>query len=291
MPQPSLACAPTISPTSLHVTAEQGRDVTLHCLVQSQPPASVSWSFNHSLITAGSIEERKVGEGGLQSSLTVERVGPRWAGYFTCRAVNTAGAAEGSYRLSVLLLEREEQPPQLLQLQLHYFVLVAAGSLVFFVLTSISLSLGCILLCRRRIKGLQEKEQKLGPEDTYPPLHHPDILSDLAKSRPPASRCRLPSSSSFSLDTATTPASVTSSTLAVLQPTRGQYQTSREGGGKYWTSREEGGQYWTRNNQLGEGAVSQSPSYPQDFGLPRVSAREELFECVIWKCAVEAIDT
>ena len=49
----------------------------------------------------------------------------------------------------------KEASPRLLQLKLHYFVLIAAGSLVFFVLTSISVSLGCILVCRRRLKHVQ----------------------------------------------------------------------------------------------------------------------------------------
>ena len=74
----SLACAPTISPTSLHLTAEQGREVALHCLVESDPEAAISWSFNNSLLTAGNVVEKVVGEGRIQSSLTLIRVDSRW---------------------------------------------------------------------------------------------------------------------------------------------------------------------------------------------------------------------
>ena len=127
---------------------------------------------------------------------------------FKCSARNSAGLTEAHYQLTVKMLDTQVEEPRLLQLQLHYFVLVAAGSLVLFVLTSISLSLGCILLCRRRIRRREEKMQhKLRPEDTYP-----DILSDLENKH------QLPSSSSFSLDTATTPVSLSSSCQAVLQP-------------------------------------------------------------------------
>ena len=101
----SLACAPTISPSSLHLTAEQvdviiitiiiivviiiptisslhltaeqGREVSLHCLVESDPEAAVSWSFNNSLLTAGNVVEKTVGEGKVQSSLTLIRVDSR----------------------------------------------------------------------------------------------------------------------------------------------------------------------------------------------------------------------
>ena len=103
----SLACAPTISPSSLHLTAEQvdviiiiitiviiviiiiptisslhltaeqGREVSLHCLVESDPEAAVSWSFNNSLLTAGNVVEKTVGEGRVQSSLTLIRVDSR----------------------------------------------------------------------------------------------------------------------------------------------------------------------------------------------------------------------
>ena len=73
----SLACAPTISPTSLHLTAEQGREVALHCLVESDPEAVISWSFNNSLLTAGNVVEKVVGEGRRQSSLTLIRVDSR----------------------------------------------------------------------------------------------------------------------------------------------------------------------------------------------------------------------
>ena len=73
----SLACAPTISPSSLHLTAEQGREVSLHCLVESDPEAAVSWSFNNSLLTAGNVVEKIVGEGRVQSSLTLIRVDSR----------------------------------------------------------------------------------------------------------------------------------------------------------------------------------------------------------------------
>ena len=89
----SLACAPSISPTSLHLTAEQGREVNfqlyqknlqfsifkvaLHCLVESDPAAVISWSFNNSLLTAGNVVERVVGEGRVQSSLTLIRVDSR----------------------------------------------------------------------------------------------------------------------------------------------------------------------------------------------------------------------
>ena len=73
----SLACAPTISPSSLHLTAEQGREVSLHCLIESDPEAAVSWSFNNSLLTAGNVVEKTVGEGRVQSSLTLIRVDSR----------------------------------------------------------------------------------------------------------------------------------------------------------------------------------------------------------------------
>ena len=66
---------PTIS--SLHLTAEQGREVSLHCLVESDPEAAVSWSFNNSLLTAGNVVEKIVGEGRVQSSLTLIRVDSR----------------------------------------------------------------------------------------------------------------------------------------------------------------------------------------------------------------------
>jgi hypothetical protein len=148
----ALACRPTIRPASLHLTAEQGRAVTLHCSVDSEPPPTVTWSFQGSLLSAGEVAERPEGPGRLQSSLTLRRVDARWAGTFFCRATNPAGVAEARYRLTVVAPaggELQQGPPPL---QLHYFVLVAAGSLVFLVLTSISLSLGILLLCRRRIK-------------------------------------------------------------------------------------------------------------------------------------------
>ena len=219
-----LACAPSISPASLHLTADQGRDVTLHCLVESDPRASITWAFNGSLLTAGDIVEEEVGVGQVQSSLRVVRVDRRWEGTFTCLARNRAGVTEAGYRLTVNTPEGEEEPA-ILQLQLHYFVLVAAGSLVFFVLTSISISLGCILLCRKHIKRTQEKAAKPEVEEKYP-----DILSDLARSRG-TSQTHLPSSSSFSLDTVTTPASITSSTQAVLQPSANNTSTGGRGRG------------------------------------------------------------
>ena len=73
----SLACAPTISPISLHLTVEPGREVALHCLVESDPAAVISWSFNNSLLTAGNVVEKVVGEGRTQSSLTLIRVDSR----------------------------------------------------------------------------------------------------------------------------------------------------------------------------------------------------------------------
>jgi len=222
----------------------------------------ISWSFNSSLLTAGNVVEKVVGEGQVQSSLTLVRVDSRWSGVFTCRAENPAGSSVGRYQLTVKGQDLEATTPRLLQLKLHYFVLVAAGSLVFFVLTSISLSLGCILICRRRIKHVQEKEtQKLRPDDPYP-----DILSDLTKSHHCTSKShQLPSSSSFSLDTVTTPASVSSSMQAVLQPSKPPQPATItvKGSMQEWS---EGDEYLVHQHHR-----EQSLMYPADFGLPRVS--------------------
>ena len=136
-------------------------------------------------------------------------------------------------------MTRGEELAGLLEIKLHYFVLVAAGSLILFVFASVCFSLSCIVICRRRMKKKSEEKEEKKKKEVNQEDKFPDILSDLGQRSP--YKLGTINSSCFSLDTTTTPASISSSRMAVLQP-----------------------------SELYKQLYTPTPNYPSDYGLPKV---------------------
>ena len=290
-------CKPKITPPTMLLSIPQEKDVALTCQVESDPLAKISWTFDGSPLLEAreriSIIQEILSQSKIRSVLSIANVDGRWNGTFACVAENSAGVTTANYTVNVTSVI---SLPRVLNLKLEYFVAVSVGSLLILVITIVSISITIISVCRRTMKKTQTKERrnqmprkmKMGTSPTRKlDYKSPDIISDLSHS---FYQTQVTSSSSyFSTDTTTTPASLTSSTNAIIQPSKAQYDCQLfNNENKGWTSYENilGGRNllnsntglrreWSSANYfVFPFPQANQTKYPSDFGLPRVSYHE-----------------
>jgi len=291
------ACRPTISPPTMYLSIPEEKKVSLTCQIDSSPLARVWWTFNNAGALQSSNDVTIIQEilrhNKMRSVLTVMNVDGRWNGTFACYAENNAGRTIANYTVDVT---SETVLPRILDLKLEYFVIVAFGALFAFVLVTVSITLACIITCRKKL-GDPKKEEfihymprkiKMGTSPTRRlDYRAPDIISDISQTLYQTQMNA--DSSCFSIDTATTPISLSSSTNAILQPSKLFSETALEvehncvekpnlktkdtfglfpcqnastGLRREWFSMG----YFIPPTQY----IQQTTKYPSDFGLPRM---------------------
>ena len=290
LPLSSLACSPVISPASMLLSVAEHSQVSLTCNVQADPLAVVSWAFKDSPLDKLSVGESElsvsqqiIDRGVIRSILTVHSASSAWNGTFHCRAENTAGSVSANYSLYV---ERSERRlGRILDLKLEYFILLTAGVLGIFVISVLFIILVLALIARKTLgksPSCSVKNKKVEMESEAP-----DIISDVSHSLYQTGTAQSRSQSScFSLETTTTPASLVSSTNAVLQPslpvmsppsssssTSSSSSSSLQQTRRGWTSTEHflSFQFPVQQTNWNKHFTSQTDKYPPDFGLPRIS--------------------
>ena len=311
VPLSSLACSPRLSPASMLLSVGEARQVSLTCNVQSDPLAAVSWAFQDSpldKLTVGeselSVSQQIIDRGVIRSVLTVHSASAAWNGTFHCRAENTAGSVSANYSLHV---ERSEHRGRILHLKLEYFILLTAGVLGIFVISVVFIILVLALVARRTLRksqscSVKSKKVEMSRGGRGGESGAPDIISDVSHSLYQTGNTQSRSHSScFSLETTTTtPASLLSSTNAVLQPSLpvmsppasssstsfssstsspffspSSLQQTRRG----WSSTDHflSFQFPVQQNNWSKHFTTQTEKYPPDFGLPRVSLNQRKY--------------
>ena len=126
--------------------------------------------------------------------------------------------------------------------------------------------------------------RKMSRPDRVVEYEAPDIISDVSHSLYQSGNTHSRSHSScFSLETTTTPASLTSSTNAVLQPSLPMMpppssfsSCSLQQTGRGWASTDHflSFQFPVQQNNWNKLTNTQTEKYPPDFGLPRISVSQ-----------------
>ena len=162
------ACLPSLSPTSMFLTAKERRNISLSCRVQSQPPAAISWSFNGLLIDRHHPRIRVVqqyeGSLGTRSLLTITNASHAENGSFLCSAQNKAGRALANYTVRV---EAQRSDTLVMEMKMEHFVAVSICVIVVLVLLMVIVS---ILLVKIARKQLAEKQSVLTAGGKTPSL-------------------------------------------------------------------------------------------------------------------------
>ena len=294
VPLSSLACSPLLSPATVVLSVGEGRQVSLTCNVEADPLAVVSWTFEDSeLDQVGeaeiSVKQQIIDRGVIRSILTIPSASSAWNGTFHCRAENMAGTRAANYSLHV---EKTRQRGRILDLKLEYFILLTAGVLAIFVISVLFIILVLALIARRTIIKSQNspaknnkiemprKSEQFSSVGVVYEYRAPDIISDVSHS---LYQTRNTSHSScFSLETTTTPASLTSSTNAILQPSVPMVPPSSSLHhvthlppplSRGWRSSEHflSFQFPVHQNNWNRDFTTTADKYPPDFGLPRIS--------------------
>ena len=296
VPLSSLACSPVISPASMLLSVGEARQVSLTCNVQSDPLAVVSWAFKDSPLdqlrvaeSELSVSQQIIDRGVIRSVLTVRSASSAWNGTFHCRAENSAGSVSANYSLHVERLEHTRG--RILDLKLEYFILLTAGVLGIFVISVLFIILVLALIARKTlakspncsVKSRKvETPRKISRGEGVVEYEAPDIISDVSHSLYQTANTHSRSHSScFSLETTTTPASLTSSTNAVLQPSLPvmpppscSSSCSLQGTRRGWATTDHFLSFQfpvQQNNWRNKLTNPQMEKYPPDFGLPRIS--------------------
>ncbi|TMW51275.1 hypothetical protein DOY81_003661, partial [Sarcophaga bullata] len=80
-------------------SAREGRDATVHCLVQGDPAPDISWAFNGvSITTSNNTKYRPISNG-----LYIKNVTQADAGEYTCRAMRITSAFSDTDQITILL--------------------------------------------------------------------------------------------------------------------------------------------------------------------------------------------
>lgn len=174
-----LACLPDITPTTLFLELEEGRNVSLHCDVVAIPEAQVTWLFqgqvlqNDSFFEAGMQQQPQVPLQPQQLAFYVEDSGtagekkhselflfntkPEHNGTFTCVAENSAGRTQTNYTIRVLLKE-VPVPEKVLVAYEYMLVMVVGAGVTGFIVVLLCCCL--VMRCVRRSKRRRRESTK-----------------------------------------------------------------------------------------------------------------------------------
>jgi hypothetical protein len=112
-----LTCRPRVTQTSHNVTATINRTARMVCIVQSDPPARVTWIFKGEPLSKDLSEHREVltynSDEKIVSKLRVHQATPADMGLYTCEAENEAGEESVNYNVTVNNKSRDKSESEL----------------------------------------------------------------------------------------------------------------------------------------------------------------------------------
>lgn len=162
-----LACLPDVSPTTLYLEINEGKNLSLLCRVSAIPEATVSWWFqgqilqNDSYVAPGLHLYYYIEEGGedKRSELFIYNANSDDNGTFVCVAENPAGRSHSNYTIRVIV--RQEPVMVVVSFPFEYVVaaIVAAG-----VVSLIAILCIITTIIRCRTNRRKRKKQESGKD-------------------------------------------------------------------------------------------------------------------------------
>ena len=145
-----LTCRPRVTQTSHNVTVTTNRTAKMVCIVQSDPPARVTWIFKGEPLGENLSEHREVltysSEEGTVSKLVVHKATPADVGLYTCEAVNEAGEESVNYIVTVNNKSRNKSESELTSSH----ITIATAVVVIACVTIALVAVGLVKLARWR---------------------------------------------------------------------------------------------------------------------------------------------
>ena len=159
------ACVPSVSPTSMYLSVDDQKNISIVCRVISDPASDISWHFNNKPVKERGARMRVVQQfeavQGIRSELIISNTSLADNGTYTCLAENKAGRVMANYSLHVSSLSAS---PRIMELRLEQFVAVAISVIVILVLLVVIAALLLVRVCRTRL------------ESTHPVIHKPSTM-------------------------------------------------------------------------------------------------------------------
>ena len=160
MAEAEFACLPSLSPTSMFLTVTEQRNVSLSCRVTSDPPASISWTYNGLLVDSHHprmrVEQLQEDGFGTRSQLSIMNTSMSENGSYICLAENRAGVAVANYSL---LVERPGPGATVMEMKMEHFVAVSVCVISVLLMLLLIISILLVMSARRHLRSSRQVRQ------------------------------------------------------------------------------------------------------------------------------------